>query len=93
MNKTAAALTAIEDGGVSTDSEESAFMVEEIEAVHHNRKGQYFAHLDFANEGMVVGLDCQLDTRATNHTPRCVYHFTKWQSNTTALSSNSIMEA
>ena len=53
-----------EDEGVSTDSE-AAFMVEEIGAVHHNRKGQYFAQLEFIHEDTVIARDCQLDTGAT----------------------------
>ena len=67
LNKTAASLAAVDDGGVSTDSEESAFMVEEIGAVHHNWKGQYFAKLHFANEGAMVA-DCQLDMQC-DHMP------------------------
>ena len=57
-------MAAVDDGGMSTDSEESASMVEEIGAVHHNWKGQYFAKLHFANEGAMVALDC----RTTNWT-------------------------
>ena len=64
INKTAAALAVDEDEGVSTDSE-AAFMVEEIGAVHHNRKGQYFAQLEFVHEDTAVAMDCQLDTGAT----------------------------
>lgn len=64
INKAAAPL-AVVDEDMSTDSEESAFMVEEIGAVHHNKKGQYFAKIDFANGGTAIALDCQLDTGAT----------------------------
>jgi len=40
---------------VTADSDESAFMIEQVGAVHHNKKGQYFATLEFVStSGKVV---------------------------------------
>ena len=60
-----ASLAAMDEAVESTDSDEWAFMLEEIGTVHHNQKGQYFAKVDFAHRGTAVSLDCQLDTGAT----------------------------
>ena len=40
-------------------------MIEQVGVVHHNKKGQYFAKLDFVSDYGSVALDCQLDTGAT----------------------------
>jgi len=45
--KAAASLTAVEERDVSTDS---AFMIEQVGAVHHNKKGQYFAKVEFIGD-------------------------------------------
>ena len=60
--KAAALLTAVEERDVSTDS---AFMIEQVGAVHHNKEGQYFAKVEFISDSGKVALDCQLDTGAT----------------------------
>lgn len=65
ITKTPASLAALEDQEASTDSDESAFMIEQVGSVHHNKKGQYFANLEFVSAGGRVSLDCQLDTGAT----------------------------
>jgi len=65
IRKTAASLAAVEEGDVTSDSDESAFMIEQVGAVHHNKKGQYFATLEFVSTSGKVVLDCQLDTGAT----------------------------
>ena len=53
-----ASLAAMDEAVESTDSDEWAFMLEEIGTVHHNQKGQYFAKVDFAHRGTAVSLDC-----------------------------------
>jgi len=61
ISKTAVSLAAVEED-VTADSDESAFMIEQVGAVHHNKKGQYFATLEFVSTSGKVVLDCQLDT-------------------------------
>ena len=41
------------------------FKVEHVEAVQHNRKGQYFVPLAFHSANAELIIDCQLDTGAT----------------------------
>ena len=49
---------------MSTDSDESVFMIGQVGAVHHNKK-EYFEKVEFINDSGKVAFDCQLDTGAT----------------------------
>ena len=49
----------------TSESEEEIYAIEEVGAVKHNHKGQFFAALRFDHELGSTTIDCQVDTGAT----------------------------